>query len=264
MSRVCQKSGWWRSADRIATPWPWKLPTIRNQCSSTRDTCNGCGTWTGSDIWIYLLVWLQSVWATATREGFCFPLLCRTVMIIMKIIHAIIAVLISGTWHLWVQESSSSCRAADEETVAHDKHLRLSSSPWVLWETSLLLARSPKGTFYLLFFSPHWSGEGRSLDKYVGCLLLCVSLSRWYIWPTAAQKPMTWLCWWLDFTQATLTSSLSGTSVFKNSQFHDLFHIIKPGSKGFLYLYIFFCSLFFPLLILESFRTKIDHFMSHR
>lgn len=68
LSRECPKSECWRSASRIASPWPWKLPSTRNQCSSTRVTCSGCGTWTGSGTWIFLPAWLPSAWATVTRK----------------------------------------------------------------------------------------------------------------------------------------------------------------------------------------------------
>lgn len=76
--RECPKSGWWRFAGRTVTRWPWKSPTTRGQCSSTRDTCSGCGTWTAGDTWTCLLVWLPSAWATATRKVLCLRLLCHT------------------------------------------------------------------------------------------------------------------------------------------------------------------------------------------
>lgn len=76
--RECPKSGWWRFAGRTVTPWPWKSPPTRGQCSSTRDTCSGCGTWTAGDTWTCLLVWLPSVWATAIRKVLCLRLLRHT------------------------------------------------------------------------------------------------------------------------------------------------------------------------------------------
>lgn len=85
LSRECPKSECWRSDSRIASPWPWELPTIRNRYSSTRDTCSGCGTWTGNDTWICLPVWLQSAWATVTRKVLSYGVQSRTVALTLNI-----------------------------------------------------------------------------------------------------------------------------------------------------------------------------------
>lgn len=141
--RECLRRGWWRSADRTVILWPWKSPTTRSQCSSTRDTCSGCGMWMAGDIWTCLLVWLPSVWATATRK------------VLVAHNNALSRFVRKITERSDPQPQESDCcrRAAAEETVAHHQHLCLPSSPWVLWEISLLFPWPPEGNLeaFLLF-----------------------------------------------------------------------------------------------------------------
>lgn len=139
--RECPRRGCWRSASRTVTPWPWKSPTTRSQCSFTRDTCSGCGMWTAGDIWTCLPVWLPSAWATATRKVLRF-LLCHVAH--GNALSRFVRVITERS-DPRPQESDCCCRAAAEETVAHHQHLCLPSSPWVLWETSFLFPWSSQG-----------------------------------------------------------------------------------------------------------------------
>lgn len=93
--RVYPKSAWWRYAGRIVTPWPWRSLTTRGRCSYTRDTCSGCGMWMGGGIWIYLLVCVLLVWATATRKSiflFFRMFCCDTIHSFVHFLYALIPV----------------------------------------------------------------------------------------------------------------------------------------------------------------------------
>lgn len=146
--RECPRRGWWRSAGKTVTPWPWKSPTTRSRCSSTRDTCSGCGTWTADDIWTCLPVWLRSAWATATRKVLRF-LLCHVAHAdaLSRLVR-----LITERSDPRPQESDGCRRAAAEETVAHHQHLRLPPYPWVLWETSFLFPRPSEGNLEAFYY----------------------------------------------------------------------------------------------------------------